>query len=101
MALNEKTHAKLTLGTFISLIIFIIAGTWAVAVYMGNLKLNVTTNRQSIIILHEDYEYIRASVKENGKSIQFQEVKQAEINTKLANIENRQIEMIKILKELY
>lgn len=101
MALSNETHIKITIGAFISLFVFIIGSTWVVSEKFANIDNTMGKNTELIIYNQEELDEAVADVKINRIAIQLQEVKQAEINTKLANIENRQIEMIQILKENY
>ena len=99
MVLSEKTHAKLTVGTFISLIIVIIGGTWGAAVYIGNLQFDIKNNTELIIYTQEDVTDIKLDNKERDRDLKAMQINQAKIDTKLLNIEVGIAEIKSILKE--
>ena len=98
MVLSDKTHAKLTIGTFISLVIVIIGGTWGAAVYVGNLQYDIKNNTELIIYTKEDITDIEDGNKERDRDLKAMQINQAKIDTKLLSIEVGIAEIKSILK---
>ena len=99
MVLSDKTHAKLTIGTFISLIIVIIGGTWGAAVYIGNLKYDIKNNKDLITYSQDDIIDMQAENKERDRDMKNIQINQAKIDEKLLNIEVGILEIKSILKD--
>jgi hypothetical protein len=93
MALSNETHIKITLGSIISLFVFIVGVTWVAAVKFSDYENRINKNTELVI-------YHQSEIDGNTTTNHLQEVKQAEIMIQLANIKDRQIEMIQILKEM-
>jgi hypothetical protein len=92
MVLSQDSHMKLTVGLAITILIFIIGGTWTAAIYFGSMKKDIKANEEDI--------------KENQSDIETQandnvvlKISVAEINTKLTYINKSQIEIIQLLTD--
>jgi len=101
MMISDKMHVNLTIGIFITLLGSIIYGTYRFTTEFNYIKNDIHGNKELVIYTKDDLDQAVADIKVNRIAIQLQEVKQAEINTKLANIETRQIEQLQIIKEIY
>lgn len=98
MMLSEEMHIKLTLGLLITLGVTLIGGSFAAAAIYTNMQRDIVDNHKATVNIQTDVDINRALIADNKEEIQRQEVIQAQINTKLANIENRQIEMLSIMQ---
>lgn len=99
MVLSDKTHAKLTLGTFISLIVVIVGGAWAGAIAYANVKHGILNNTELIIYNRDDIKDIEVENKDRDRTVQGMQINQAQIDTKLLNIEVGIAEIKSILKD--
>lgn len=99
MMLSEEMHIKLTLGLLITMGLTLIGGAFGAAAIYTNMQRDIIENKEATIENKIDIDFNRALIADNKEEIQRQEVIQAQINTKLANIENRQLEIIGYLKE--
>ncbi len=98
MALSENTRVGLTITTLILMIVFIIGGTWAVSVYMNDIKDDVKDNNNLIQSNEKEIIEIKSNDENQDEDIRNMQMTQVEIRTRLVNIESRQVEMLEILK---
>jgi hypothetical protein len=98
MVLSEKTHAKLTLGTFVSLLVIIIGGTWGGAAAYFKIKHGINNNTELIIYNDESIKENKSSILILDNDVDQVKINEAKIFTELANITNRQIRMLDVLE---
>ena len=99
MVLSQDSHMKLTVGLAITILIFIVGGTWTAAVYFGSMKQDIKTNEQTIVVLYEDIEDVASDIDVLENDNMTLKISVAEINTKLTYINKSQIEIIQLLTE--
>ena len=92
MVLSHEAHIKITIGLAVGFVLTIITAVWYISGFVHN-----TDN--SINNISVDVEANTEDIKLLTKEVHEIEVTNAEIRTKLANIETRTAEILTILKD--
>ena len=99
MNITDSTHIKLTIGLFISLVCSLVVASWVVSREFSDIKYKIETNHLDVEEVSEMLAVHSGDIEEVETEVDNINIKQAEINTKLANIEAGILEIKSILKE--